>query len=109
MNKYLLSLSLMLLFTYGSIDAKSWNTNVCVTNANPGTLSKFIGELQKNQVTDLVIEGAINGSDFRYLREMAGSDYHQQPTEGRLRSLDLSRTTFVSVANLISSKTLSRR
>lgn len=61
----------------------------------PGTLPTLIGQKQKYHLTDLSVEGALNGTDLRFLREMAGSDFRQQPTEGRLRRLDLRRATFV--------------
>ena len=60
----------------------------------PGTLAALVGDDRKKTLTDITVEGTLNGSDLRFLREMAGSDYHQQPTEGRLRTLDLSRATF---------------
>ncbi len=65
-----------------------------VTVPTPGMLPVLIGEQQKYKVTNLRIEGRLNGTDLRFLREMAGSDYHRQPTAGRLRRLDLSRATF---------------
>ena len=61
----------------------------------PGTLAALVGDDRKNTLTDITVEGALNGSDLRFLREMAGSDCHQQPTEGRLQRLDLSRATFI--------------
>ncbi len=61
---------------------------------SPGTLPELLGEGQKYVLTALSIEGRLNGTDLRFLREMAGSDYHRQPTAGRLRTLDLSRATF---------------
>lgn len=60
----------------------------------PGTLAAEIGEVRKYHVASLAIEGTLNGSDLRFLREMAGSDYHQRPTAGNLRSVDLSRATY---------------
>lgn len=60
----------------------------------PGSLPTLIGEAQKNLLTDIAVEGALNGTDLRFLREMAGSDAQQQPTEGQLAHLDLSRATF---------------
>ena len=68
---------------------------VSVSVRQPGTLSDVIGDARKYALTSLAVEGALNGTDLRYLREMAGSDYQQQPTEGRLRRLDLSKATFV--------------
>ena len=67
---------------------------VRISVQTPGTLPTLIGQTQKYQLTDLAVEGALNGTDLRFLREMAGSDFRQQPTDGRLRRLDLSRATF---------------
>lgn len=61
----------------------------------PGTLADRVGEARKYTVRALAVEGPLNGTDLRYLREMAGSDYNQQPTAGRLRHVDLSRATYV--------------
>lgn len=92
--KHLFSLSLLLFFFLcsGNADAKSRHIFV----RTPGTLPELVGERQKNKLTGLAVEGALNGTDLRFLREMAGSDFRQQPTEGRLRTLDLSRATFTS-------------
>ncbi len=70
-------------------------TMVSVSVRQPGTLPDVIGDARKYALTNLAVEGALNGTDLRYLREMAGSDFQQQPTEGRLRRLDLSKATFV--------------
>lgn len=59
----------------------------------PGTLPALVGE-EKYTLKKLTLEGALNGTDLRCLREMMGSDYEQQPTEGKLVSLDLSLATF---------------
>ena len=62
--------------------------------AIPGTLPSLVGESRKYTLTALSIEGRLNGTDLRFLREMAGRDYHRQSTAGRLRTLDLSRAIF---------------
>ena len=90
MMKHLYSLLLFLL-VFGPLGAKSRRVSV----HTPGSLPTLIGERQKYKLTSLAVEGALGGTDLRFLREMAGSDYRQQPTEGRLRTLDLSRATFV--------------
>ena len=76
----------------GVLYAQDAPVHYCVQT--PGTLPTLIGGEQKYRLTALSVEGALNGTDLRFLREMAGSDYNQQPTAGRLRSLDLSRATF---------------
>ena len=90
----LLLLSLLSCLFATTMDAKTRKVFV----ETPGTLPTLIGEQQKDKVTSLCIEGALNGTDLRFLREMAGSDYHMQPTAGRLRTLDLSRATFIAGA-----------
>lgn len=61
----------------------------------PGTLPALVGEKDKYRVQEMAVEGALNGTDLRFLREMAGSGYNQQATPGRLRKVDLSRATYV--------------
>ena len=91
--KHLFSLSLLLFFFLcsGNADAKSHHILV----RTPGTLPELVGERQKNKLIGLSVEGALNGTDLRFLREMAGSDYHQQPTEGRLRTLQMHDMEFL--------------
>lgn len=61
----------------------------------PGTLSELIGKKHQYKIRELKLSGAINGDDIRFLREMAGSDINQQPTPGKLRTIDLTDVTFV--------------
>ncbi len=72
---------------------------VVVHVRKPGTLHSYILPLFKYQITHLVVEGQINGSDLAYLREMAGSNAEGMETQGKLSVLDLSRATFVSGGN----------
>ena len=60
----------------------------------PGTLATLVGEKKKYTTREMVLNGALNGDDLRFLREMAGSDIRQQATPGQLRTLDLTRVTF---------------
>ena len=43
----------------------------------------------------MFIEGPINGSDIRIIREMAGVDYIEKETDGILEYLDLSNANIV--------------
>lgn len=61
----------------------------------PGMLSTLIGEDDKYLINDLTIEGKLNNNDLRFLRDMAGSDFNEQPTKGMLKRVDLSNVTFV--------------
>ena len=50
-----------------------------------GTLPDKISESQKNLITNLKIVGKINGTDLKFIREMAGCDVNNwKPTENYL-------------------------
>ena len=60
-----------------------------------GTLPDRIGSTKRNKITNLKIIGEINGTDWRVIREMAGRDYYNDGTDGKLAILDLSETKIV--------------
>lgn len=60
----------------------------------PGTLSRQIAPDKKYQISAITLRGVLNGTDLRYLREMAGSDVNQEKTAGRLVDVDLSGVSF---------------
>ena len=60
-----------------------------------GTLPNKIESSRKYQITNLKLIGEINGTDLRMIREMAGSDYQDNPTAGKLSVLDLSEAKIV--------------
>ena len=60
-----------------------------------GTLPSKIGDTKKYKITNLKIMGEINGTDLRFIREMAGCDYNGKGTEGKLATLDLSEAKIV--------------
>ena len=60
-----------------------------------GNLSELISEDLKYQITKLRLKGKINSTDFRLIRDMAGLDYSNSATEGKLECLDLSGTEIV--------------
>ena len=60
----------------------------------PGSLAELVGEEKKYTTREMVLEGALNGDDLRFLREMAGSDSRLHPTSGQLRTLDLRKVSF---------------
>ena len=60
-----------------------------------GTLPDRIGENQKRLITNLKIVGKINGTDLKFIREMAGRDYYLNKTDGKLSVLDLSEAKIV--------------
>ena len=70
-------------------------TQVTIKLDEAGTLPDRIGENQKNLITNLKIVGKINGTDLKFIREMAGSDFNREKTDGKLSILDLSEAKIV--------------
>ncbi len=60
-----------------------------------GTLPDKIASSRKYKITNLKIIGEINGTDWRMIREMAGSDAEGYSTDGKLSVLDLSEAKIV--------------
>ena len=60
-----------------------------------GTLPDRISESKKNLITNLKIVGEVNGTDWKFIREMAGRDYDMNITDGKLAILDLSDAKIV--------------
>ena len=60
-----------------------------------GTLPDRISESKKYLITNLKIVGEVNGTDWRFIREMAGCDYNREKTDGKLSALDLSDAKIV--------------
>ncbi len=69
---------------------------VTVNVAKEGTLPELIPSSKKNQITNLTLTGYLNGTDIRYIREMAGCDYKGNSTDGKLSVLDLSNAIIVA-------------
>ena len=61
-----------------------------------GTLPNKIGNSRKYKITNLKLVGEINGTDWKMIREMSGSNYKGEPTEGKLSVLDLSEARIVN-------------
>ena len=61
-----------------------------------GTLSEQIGDDMKYQITSLKVTGQLNGTDFVLLRDMAGINLDNVPTDGKLATLDLSEADIVA-------------
>ena len=61
-----------------------------------GTLPNRIGVSRKNLITNLKIVGKINGTDLKFIREMAGRDFNGEKTDGKLSILDLSEAKIVA-------------
>ncbi len=79
--------SSILLLLLCCVVASAQQVEVTLTAA--GTLSEKIATDQKYAITSLKVSGPINGTDVRYLREMAGRDYKGYSTSGKLAELDL--------------------
>ena len=62
----------------------------------PGTLSSYIASNEKVLITNLTLTGNLNGTDIRYIREMAGRDVKGNLTSGKLSVLDLSGANIIS-------------
>ena len=60
-----------------------------------GTLPDKISANEKNLITNLKIVGKINGTDLKFIREMAGCDVNGKETDGKLSILDLSDAKIV--------------
>ncbi len=69
---------------------------VIINVATAGTLPELIPSSKKNQITNLTLTGFLNGTDIRFIREMAGRDGIEQLTIGSLSVLDLSNAHIVA-------------
>lgn len=58
---------------------------VFVEVQSAGSLSSLIEDSQKNQITDLTITGNLNGTDIRFIREMAGRDVEEMKQKEHCR------------------------
>ena len=54
-----------------------------------GTLPELIGEENKFLISEMKVTGPLNGTDIRFIREMAGRDVTNKETAGVLTKLDL--------------------
>ena len=73
-----------------------YNNQAPITLEQPGTLSQKISDFDKNLITHLKIKGKINGTDIKFIREMAGVSVMGKKTDGELANLDLSEAQIVS-------------
>ena len=64
-----------------------------------GTLPTLVPENEKYEITDLILTGNLNGTDIRFIREMAGNDFMGRTTNGKLTNLDLSGVNIVNGGN----------
>ena len=71
-------------------------TQVTIKLDEAGTLPDKISANEKNLITNLKIVGKINGTDLKFIREMAGRDFNGKITDGKLSILDLSEAKIVA-------------
>ena len=64
-----------------------------------GTLPDRIASSKKYKITNLKIVGEINGTDLKFIREMAGCDFNGKETDGKLSILDLSDAKIVEAGS----------
>lgn len=76
-------------------DGELITKQITLTLDEAGTLPDRIGENQKYLITNLKIVGKINGTDLKFIREMAGCDFNGKETDGKLSILDLSDAKIV--------------
>lgn len=73
------------------LQGKSYQVDV------PGSLPELIGEADKYNITSLKLSGSLNGTDMRFIREMAGLNFDaDDTTEGKLKVLDMQEARIVS-------------
>ena len=89
--KRLLFILISLSVAYNSFAELSITLNV----ENAGSLSTMIASSRKNEITSLTLTGNLNGSDIKYIREMAGAGYKGSSTNGQLSFLDISNVNIV--------------
>ena len=68
---------------------------ITIKQDEAGTLPNRIIVRKKYLITNLKIVGEINGTDLKFIREMAGCDYNMNKTDGKLSILDLSDAKIV--------------
>ena len=96
-NKQFMVLMFLLLNCFASYaaDEDLITKQITIKLTEAGTLPNKIASSKKNLVTNLKIIGEINGTDLRFLREMAGRDVNRDFTSGKLSVLDLSEVKIV--------------
>ena len=67
-----------------------------ITVTTAGTLPTLISDQDKYMIKELYLDGEINGTDLRFLRDMAGNNYKGEMTNGRLKILDISNVKIVA-------------
>lgn len=95
-RSFTLRLFLVMAATLPGLGLKALDVPTTIHVVTPGTLSTYIDISTKYQITNLELTGELNGTDIRYIREMAGRDMQGNATVGKLSILDLSEAMIVS-------------
>lgn len=77
-------------------EAYRFHTSQAVVLTEAGKLAETVGEAERYGLDRLSIVGPLNGTDFRFLRDMMGRGVDGEETPGQLRNLDLSDATIVT-------------
>lgn len=96
----LLSCTKELIYTHSEEEAltpkiEEKGDSVSVSLSAPGTLSLQLSDMFVMDIKTLIVEGSLNGTDLKLIREMAGCDSKGNETEGKLRKLNLSKAHLV--------------
>jgi hypothetical protein len=83
--------SLLLQFSVWAQDVSPVTVHV----KTAGTLPTLIQANRKDSITDLTLTGKLNGTDIRFIREMAGRNAKGEATGGKLAVLNLTGATIV--------------
>lgn len=95
MNRRYITLLLLLGSSlFATLHVSAYYKSVSVNTA--GNLQNIISESEKYSIDELYVSGRLNGTDFRFLREMAGRDKYGNTTSGILKILDISNARIVS-------------
>ena len=78
-----------------AVDDGLMTKQITIKQDEAGTLPNRISVRKKYLITNLKIVGEINGTDLKFIREMAGCDYYIHKTDGKLSILDLSDAKIV--------------
>ena len=82
-----------------TVTVKQSGADVVTVNVETaGTLPELIGEEDKEKITELTISGQLNGTDIRFLREMAGGGITSEAMESTsiLRKVELTDVRIVA-------------
>ena len=77
-------------------DLYRFHTSQAITLTEAGTLPEAVSENDKYRFNTLNIAGPLNGTDFRYLRDMMGRAIDGTATPGQLQEVNLTDATIVA-------------